>query len=154
MSLTGRIILCAYALTIVLALISDFIAPAYPHDYKRPDLDAWYSGLHRKGLTHSCCSKEDCHPTEAELRDGEWWARIGKPIDTWNHRDWELEDYVHIPDELIVRDDRGMPVTNPEGEAVICHTIVWQGQSWMQKGGGVLDAEHTTVYCFVPPFES
>jgi hypothetical protein len=153
--MTLRIILFAYAISAALALLSLWAIPAPAHDWKRPDLDAWYSRLHRKGLTHSCCSKEDCHTTEAERRNGEWWARIGKPvIDEKGNRDWVLEDYVRIPDELIVRNENGLPVTNPEGEAVICHQIVWQGQSWMTPGGGVLDPEHTVVYCFVPGFES
>jgi hypothetical protein len=60
--------------TIAMSLVSGW---TLVHDYKRPDLNDWYAGLHRKGLSFGCCSKEDCHPTEAELRDGVWWARIG-----------------------------------------------------------------------------
>src|SRR5215469_8325315 len=37
-------------------------------DYRRPDLNEWYAGLRRKGSSFGCCSKEDCHTTEAQLR--------------------------------------------------------------------------------------
>lgn len=127
-------------------LALNLVLPARAHDYKRPDLDNWYSGLHRPGAPYPCCSRQDCHTTEAEIRNGVWWARIGKPIDHGEHRDWELGDYVRIPDELIVRDERGMPVQNPEGEAVICHDTSWVG--------GQTSVIGTTVFCFVPGTES
>jgi hypothetical protein len=58
-------------------------------------------------------------------REGVWWARIGKPVDHQDgSRDWILGDYVRIPDELIVKGDNGLPVPNPEGEAVLCHNMV------------------------------
>jgi hypothetical protein len=95
------------------------------HDYTRPDLDDWYRSLHRKGLSFSCCSKQDCHTTEAELRDGVWWARLGTPVILPDgRRDWILGDYVRIPDELIVRGENGLPVPNPEGEAVVCQQLL------------------------------
>jgi hypothetical protein len=118
------------------------------HDYKRPDLNDWYAGLRRKGLSFGCCSKEDCHTTEAELREGVWWARIGRPVDRQDgNRDWILGEYVRIPDELIVKGDNGLPVPNPEGEAVLCHNIVW-------KSGNEIDLLNTTLFCFVPGAQS
>jgi hypothetical protein len=114
------------------------------HDYRRPDLNEWYAGLHRKGSSFGCCSKEDCHTTEAQLRDGVWWARIGKPVDHQDgSRDWILGNYVRIPDELIVKGDDGLPVRNPEGEAVLCHSIAWMN-------GNEIDPVNTTLFCFVP----
>ena len=93
------------------------------HDYRRPDLNEWYAGLHRKGSSFGCCSKEDCHTTEAQLHNGVWWARIGKPVDHQDgSRDWILGNYVRIPGELIVKGDDGLPVRNPEGEAVVRHS--------------------------------
>jgi hypothetical protein len=35
-----------------------------------------------------------------------------------------LGDYVRIPDELIVRGENGLPVPNPEGEAVVCQQLL------------------------------
>jgi hypothetical protein len=101
--------------------------PAHAHDWKRPDLDGWYSSLHRKGPTFGCCRKEDRHTTEAEVRNGVWWARIGRPVIAPDgvNRDGVLLG-VRIPDELIVRGENGLPAPNPEGEAVLCHSIVWR----------------------------
>ena len=132
-----------------LALAWTLLKPVRAHDYKRPDLDKWYSSLHRKGASFPCCSKEDCHTTEAELRNGIWWARIGRPIDHDGRRDWQLGDYVRIPDELIVRGENGLPVPNPEGEAVLCHNIVWRGGNYPDE----LDPVQTTLFCFVPGIE-
>ena len=136
---------------LILVLSTLFATTARTHDYKRPSLDQWYGSLQRPHMSPhgggaSCCSKEDCHTTEAELRNGEWWARLGKPIDQAGQRDWELEDWVRIPDEIIVRGPNGNPVTNEAGEAVICHPTVWKNRE--------LDAAHTTVFCFVPPDQS
>jgi len=136
---------------LILVLSTLFATTARTHDYKRPSLDQWYGSLQRPHMSPhgggaSCCSKEDCHTTEAELRNGEWWARLGKPIDQAGQRDWELEDWVRIPDEIIVRGPNGNPVINEAGEAVICHPTVWKNRQ--------LDAAHTTVFCFVPPDQS
>jgi hypothetical protein len=118
--------------------------PAHSHDRRRPDLDAWYGGLSRPGLV-SCCSKNDCHATEAELRsDGRWWARLGMPVGSSNGRlDWVLIDWVPIDEHLIVRGPDGKPIPNEAGEPVICHNIIWK------TGGAEIDAEHTNIFCFV-----
>jgi hypothetical protein len=85
------------AIAAALALPWVLLGRVYAHDYKRPELDGWYESLHRPRSnpfqTGSCCSKQDCHTTEAELRNGQWWARLGKPIDRSDGgRDWELGD--------------------------------------------------------------
>lgn len=118
---------------------------ALAHDWKHPDLDQWYSGLmrphgHSWSGGGSCCSKTDCHTTEAEIRNGKWWARLGVPKE---HDDWDLRDWVEVPDELIVRGPNGNPVANQAGEAVICH-------SWSMTGHQLFPAA-STIYCFVPP---
>jgi len=144
--------IASIAVSAALTLVSVLLLPAHSHDYKRLDLDGWYESLHRpsKGRSFqsaSCCSKHDCHTTEAEIRNGQWWARLGKPIDRHDgNRDWELGEYIKIPDELIVRDARGMPIRNEAGEAVICHSLGWVFNKVVP--------EASTVYCFVPPAES
>jgi hypothetical protein len=77
---------------------------AYGHDWRHPNLDAWYSSLSRPGVS-SCCSKNDRHATDAELRsDGSWWARLGEPVDHPDgQRDWVLLDWVPIDDQAIVK---------------------------------------------------
>ena len=86
---------------LILVLSTLFATTARTHDYKRPSLDQWYGSLQRPHMSPhgggaSCCSKEDCHTTEAELRNGEWWARLGKPIDQAGQRDWELARPPHF----------------------------------------------------------
>lgn len=118
---------------------------AHAHDRLHPDLDNWYGGLTRPGVSHdwpaaSCCSKTDCHTTDAELRQGEWWARIGTRK---TDGDWELRDWVRVPaDRVLERHD------NPTGEAVICHKIAWR------LDGQTLAAQASEVWCFVPASES
>jgi hypothetical protein len=132
------------ALTILARLLLGLCTfPAYGHDWRRPDLDAWYGSLSRPGLA-SCCSKNDCHATEAELRsDGRWWARLGMPVRSSNGRlDWVLVDWVPIDEHLIVRGPDGKPIPNAAGEPVICHNIVW-------TIGGEIDVEQTSILCFV-----
>jgi hypothetical protein len=138
------------AIAAALALLWFLLVPAHSHDYNRPSLDGWYESLHRPKhgfQSTSCCSKQDCHETEAELRNGQWWARLGRPIDHPDGtRDWELGEYTRVPDELIVRGPNGRPVPNEAGEAVICHSFGWVGSR--------IDPAASTVYCFVPPAES
>jgi len=141
------------AIAAALAFISALTLPAHSHDYKRPELNDWFGSLMRphtqgyNGAGTSCCSTQDCHTTEAELRNGEWWARLGKPIDRPDGtRDWELGEYTKIPDELIVRGANGLPVPNEAGEAVICHSLGVVGSK--------ISLADSTIYCFVPPDQS
>lgn len=36
--------------------------------------DAWMRSLMRPDTGTSCCNLTDCAPTDAEWRDGQWWA--------------------------------------------------------------------------------
>jgi hypothetical protein len=146
-----RMAFLAFLTAALVAFAWWYILPSSAHDWKQPNLDQWYGSLQRPGMGNggygggaSCCSKTDCHTTDAEYRDGEWWARLGRPIDKPNgDRDWELEEWIKIPDHVIVRSPSGNAVRNEAGEAVICHPIVW-------KENGHLDPVNTTVFCFVP----
>lgn len=133
----------------ILVLFIFFITPALAHDPRRPDLDQWYGALSRPGLP-SCCGTNDCHTTDAELRqDGQWWARVG-------HREslpsgdylWKLDAYVPIPNELIVRDEKGLPIRNEAGEAVICHDNLWNQR--LNKFVSEYDPHGVSLFCFVP----
>jgi hypothetical protein len=85
------------------------------------------------------------------VRNGVWWARIGRPVigPDGVSRDWVLLDWVRIPDELIVCGENGLPVPNPEGEPVLCHSIVWRGVDRPDER----DSINTTLFCFVPGVE-
>lgn len=38
------------------------------------DQDQWMRSLIRPDTGTSCCNLNDCSPTDAEWRDGQWWA--------------------------------------------------------------------------------
>jgi hypothetical protein len=38
--------------------------------------DDWMRSLKRPGGEGSCCSLNDCLPTDAEWKDGQWWAIV------------------------------------------------------------------------------
>jgi hypothetical protein len=116
------------------------------HDRNHPELDGWYSSLRRPSTGHSrqsftsCCSKTDCHTTDAELRNNEWWARIGVRN---RSGDWDLKDWVKIPSEVVLLNH-----DNPTGEGVICHSATWA------LDGQHLDPNAVSIWCFVPPSQS
>jgi hypothetical protein len=150
--LAGKITFCGFLTALVGGfLMFSFTFDCDAHDRKRPDLDNWYSSLRSSGgtLAHgaSCCSNKDCHTTDAELRNGEWWARLGVRYPRPNgDSDWELGEWRKIPDEIIVRQENGLPVRNEAGEAVICHPQEY-------RDGGFV-ADQVPIYCFVPPFQT
>lgn len=121
---------------------------AFSHDAREPSLDQWYGSLVRPGVKApfftSCCSKTDCHTTEAELRGDDWWARVGIRMP---NGDWDLRDWVKVPTNVVLL-NKG----NPTGEGVICHSQAWgmslPGQQQPFNAAGV------TIWCFVPQTES
>lgn len=122
-----------------------WIDRAHAHDWQKPNLDGWYSSLRRPGMdpnfNFSCCSKSDCHETEAEMRGGDWWARLGRQKTVEGGLDWELQDWIKVPAEVVLQHQ-----SNPTGNAVICHSMVLDPAMHV--------SQQSTVYCFVPPTES
>jgi hypothetical protein len=123
--------------------------PCFAHDGKRPEFDSWYRGLKNPNLKSAvirdlgCCSARDCHETEADIRNGRWWARIGEahvgygapksasdsehPLDFVEYEiTWELTEWKEVPAEAILK------VPNPTGSPVICHS------TWNE------------IWCFIP----
>jgi len=113
--------------------------PGIAHDPRHPEFDAWYKSLKNpkfnSAVIHDlgCCSRRDCHETEADIRNGQWWARVGKPHFTYGEPKpssdfehpldlvyddvtWELTEWKPVPAEAILR------VPNPTGSPVICHS--------------------------------
>lgn len=126
------------------------ISRAHAHDARQPNLDGWYSSLKRPGVspysgqgTQSCCSKEDCHETDAEMRGTHWWAKLGRlHKDEGGHLDWVLEDWVPVPDNVVLQKQ-----SNPTGNAVICHSMN------LTQGGNHVKPD-SPIWCFIPPMES
>jgi len=98
----------------------------YHDPNKHHQLHHWYKKLMRPDQPGtSCCSKEDCVPTRAELRDGEWWAmRNG----VW----------VKIPPEKINAED------SYDTSAHICFPPP-------HKTHGLYGYEPGRIFCFVKP---
>jgi hypothetical protein len=111
--------------------------PCMAHDTRHPEFDSWYRGLRnpnfKSGVVRDCCSDKDCHETEADLRNGQWWARLGKPhfeygelkssSDSQHPLDlvyydvtWELTEWKKVPTEAILK------TSNPTGSPVVCHS--------------------------------
>jgi hypothetical protein len=132
------------------AIVVIFAGLAHGHDWKRPDLDSWYAGLQnpRSGLAAvrnmGCCSKDDCHETEAEQRGADWWARLGTRVRAADgqHTDWVPGPWVKVPPDAILEQH-----DNPTGNAVICHSMA------MNQDGSINPAANT-VFCFIRPTES
>jgi hypothetical protein len=149
MGIFGRLLVAAsFILAAALAFMWWGIEHANAHDWKNPQLDGWYSSLTSSGgplgKGVSCCSKEDCHMTDAELRGDHWWARLGiKHVLPNGEPVFEPADWKEVPDEVVNRGPNGNAIPNPAGEAVICHPQVFAGQSFQ--------AEAVPIYCFVPP---
>lgn len=40
------------------------------------DQDEWMRSLIRPDVGTSCCNLNDCGPTDAEWKDGQWWATV------------------------------------------------------------------------------
>jgi hypothetical protein len=135
----------------ILILIS-LLIPAtavVAHDRRHPELDHWYDNLRRPSMTRpsltsftSCCSRTDCHTTDAELRSGEWWAKVGIRDSSG---DWGLTDWVKVPPEAALLNH-----DNPTGEGVICHSMVWPTDALGRR----LDPESVQIWRFVPPSQS
>jgi hypothetical protein len=75
----------AWSVGLAVAVIAFCLAfPAAGHERNNPSLDGWYESLRRPQPGQGalpCCSRRDCHRTDAELRPDGWYARLGVP--TW-----------------------------------------------------------------------
>ena len=125
--------------------------PCIAHDSKHPEFDSWYKGLKNPNFKSAvirdlgCCSARDCHETEADIRNGRWWARVGKlhtkylgpkpateaqhAFDYYEEISWELTEWMEVPAEAILK------IPNPTGGPVICHST------------------YDEIWCFVPDNE-
>lgn len=134
-----RYICCA---TVGLMLSSSCVV-ARDYGYKNPpEIRQWFRNLQRPDLpgprgNRSCCDESDCHRTEFTLKDGHYRARLGRLILGSAPPEWELTEWVDVPDDRVIRDQG-----NPVGEAIICH-----GESTADSDN-VYHIPH--IYCFVP----
>ena len=122
------------------------------HDTEHPEFNSWYRGLKNPNYKSAviqdlgCCSARDCHVTEADIRNGRWWARVGKPHFEYGEPKsasnsqhpfdlvyyeitWELTEWKEVPTEAILK------IPNPTGSPVICHSTIYE------------------IWCFIPDNE-
>jgi hypothetical protein len=65
------------------------------------DRGTWFKGLKQPGTDNYCCDVSDCKKTEADWRDGQWWAIV---------------QGVWMP----IPRDRELPEESIDGEAYVC----------------------------------
>jgi hypothetical protein len=86
---------------------------------------AWFQSLRIPGTKASCCDISDCHRTEADWRDGNWWALV--------ENKWR-----RVPQSSVLRHPGSL-----DGFAYVCTgSPAWSvGGVWSEP----------PIYCFVPP---
>jgi hypothetical protein len=90
------------------------------------DRNDWYKSLKMPGTNASCCEIADCHSTDADWRNDQWWVVInGK---------WQ-----RVPDAKVLASPPSI-----DGSAYVCLGT----PSW--SFGGPPPTE-PIIYCFVPP---
>jgi hypothetical protein len=82
--------------------------PVHHHEGMSPAVDRFYSTWFRPDLPDkSCCNKNDCYPTKAIFKDGQWWAL---------RRD--DDKYLPIPWEKVERNR-----DSPDGRSHLCAPV-------------------------------
>ena len=137
--------------------------PCIAHDAKHPEYDSWYRGLKNPNFKSAvirdlgCCSAKDCHETEADIRNGRWWARVGKlhtkylgpkPASEAQHAfdlayeeiSWELTEWKEVPNEAILK------VSNPTGSPVICHSAIYEIWCFVAKARCLVPRNRGALY--------
>ena len=143
----------AIVAALVLALLAAMLRGASAHDWKRPDLDGWYGSLRNPHSSSStiksigCCSKDDCHETQAEQRGADWWAKLGHRTHNKDDQiEWVLDSWAKVPAEAILEKQ-----DNPTGSAVVCqeNSLVYD-----RSGAGTRPNPDAKIWCFIRPIES
>ena len=60
------------------ALLSGHMAAGAGQAADAADRRAWFESLRMPGSNASCCGLGDCHRTDADWRDGRWWAVVNE----------------------------------------------------------------------------
>jgi hypothetical protein len=106
------------------SLSSALLAASFCSAIAAGDRDEWFESLKMPGTNASCCDLADCESTDADWRNGEWWAVVdGK---------WRP-----MPQSRVLTNPRSI-----DGAAYVC-----TGSPGWRVGGPV----EPPIYCFVPP---
>jgi hypothetical protein len=89
------------------------------------DRGDWFKSLKMPGTKASCCDLGDCHATQADWREGQWWAVVN---DEWRP----------VPQSQVLTSPHSI-----DGSAYVCNG----SPSWSIGG----EPSKPPIYCFVPP---
>jgi hypothetical protein len=57
--------------------LASFVAVSSTAVAKAEDRRSWFQGLTMPGTGIPCCDISDCRRTQADWRNGQWWATVG-----------------------------------------------------------------------------
>lgn len=93
----------------------------------------WFKSLQQPKTGDSCCDIANCYRTDAEWRDGEWWAEV-------------RGHWVAVPEETILEDMKSI-----DGEAYVCIANMPMGLARPLPEAQTQRIIRDGIYCFVPP---
>ena len=146
----GVVIVAAFVAVALIMLLFANAQAQNPDTTAHERYHMYYQGWKQPGNGYSCCNANeymdtlqgkihisgDCEPTQAEVRNGDWWARVpaymvAKGADPW----------IKIPDELVLHE------RNPSTEeGHLCLR-----EDWSTSRGRTDYTYSVRVLCFVPP---
>jgi hypothetical protein len=108
------------------AALLGLLSAAHWSSAEARDRGAWFHSLRMPGTDISCCGIGDCHRTDSDWREGQWWALV--------EGSWQP-----IPKERVLKTPSSV-----DGSAYVC-----TGSPTMPIPGKprILPP----IYCFVPP---
>lgn len=132
------------AFAIVAAWMSLMLASAHAEEknwaHADPKRSAWFKSLTVPGTGGSCCDISDCRRTEAEWKDGRWWAAVAMPDKT--------SKWMPIEPGRVLAKPRSI-----DGEAYVCSSAGSVAGPAFEPGIGAYTrpASDPLIYCSVPP---
>lgn len=93
----------------------------------------WFKRLRQPETGKSCCDIADCIRTDADWRNGRWWAEI-------------RGHWVPVPPAAIVSD-----TTSIDGSAYVCAAVMPLGFARPLSAEMEVQILRDGIFCFVPP---
>lgn len=92
----------------------------------------WFKSLEQPETGDSCCDIANCYRTDAEWKDGQWWAEV-------------RGHWVEVPASTI------LDVKSIDGEAYVCIANMPLGLARPLPEEQTQRIIRDGIYCFVPP---
>lgn len=112
--------------TVVRRLFSSLLAVGCWSAAQAGDRGEWFKSLKIPGTKASCCDIADCQSTDADWRNGQWWAVVD-------------EEWRPVPQSKVLTSPNSI-----DGDAYVCVG----SPSWSFGGDPQFERP---IYCFVPP---